>query len=136
EAERDGRVSGERRAELPGPGVQLVVDADELAESDPHGFLRVVNLSDQHHAERAAVADDARQALRPAAAGQDPEPDLRLSEPGRTGRDPEVARERELAPAAERVPVDLRDRRLRELGEDLEDPAPVHGIALLEGRAL
>src|SRR5690606_27496336 len=93
-------------------------------------------LSDQDHAERAAVADDARQALRPAAAGQDPEPDLRLSEPGRTGRDPEVARERELAPAAERVPVDLRDRRLRELGEDLEDPAPVHGIALLEGRAL
>ena len=46
-------------------------------------------------------ADEAGQPLGAAAAGDDAEQDLGLAEPGRCRRDPEVARQRQLAAAAE-----------------------------------
>src|SRR5439155_8548260 len=57
--------------------------------------------------------DGARQSLGAAPAGDDPQADLRLPERRRRRRVADVARERELAAAAEREPVDRRDRRLR-----------------------
>src|SRR5207237_3741839 len=57
-------------------------------------------------------AAGARQALRAAPAGDDPKVDLGLAELRGTRRVAQVARERELAAAAEREPVDRGDRRL------------------------
>ena len=57
--------------------------------------------------------DDARQPLRGPGAGDDPEAELRLAESGVIRGDADVARERELAAASERVAVDGRDRRPR-----------------------
>ena len=62
----------------------------------------------------ARRTDQARQPLRAAAAGDDAEQDLGLAELGVVGGDAEVARERELAPAAERVAVDRGDHRPRD----------------------
>ena len=75
---------------------------------------------------RAARADEARQALRAAAAGDQPELDLRLAELRVVGADPDVAAHRELEAAAEAVAVDRRDerraRRVHPVAERL-DPA-------------
>ncbi len=68
---------------------------------------------------READAAHAREALRSAPARHDPEVDLRLAELCLRRRVPEVARERELAAAAEREPVDRGDRRLAHRLEQL-----------------
>ena len=57
-----------------------------------------------------AGADEPRQPLRAAEAGDDPELDLGLAEARRGGGDAQVARHRQLAAAAEREAVDGRDR--------------------------
>ena len=62
---------------------------------------------------RAAEADEAREALCAAAPGDHPDRHLREAELEVVGGDPEVARERELEPDAEAVPVECRDHRLR-----------------------
>src|SRR3954454_2330251 len=58
-------------------------------------------------------ADDARQALSRAGARNDPEPEFRLAELRGIRSDAQIARERKLAAAAERIAVDRRDRRTR-----------------------
>ena len=68
----------------------------------------------------AGRADEARQALRAARAGNDPEQDLGLTEARGLARDPQVARERELEPAAERVAADRRDHRARDRRDRVE----------------
>ena len=60
-----------------------------------------------------AEAADACESLRAAPAGNDSEVDLGLAELRARRGVTDVARERELAPAAERETVDRRDRRLR-----------------------
>src|SRR5581483_6580663 len=62
----------------------------------------------------AAEADEPRQPLRPARAGDHPEPDLRQPELGVVGGDAEVAGERELEPDAEAVAAQAGDDGLRE----------------------
>ena len=64
-----------------------------------------------------ASADDARQPLRAAGAGDDGQPHLRQPQPGALRRDPQVAAQRELQAAAKRVALDRRDRRHRQPGE-------------------
>src|SRR6187551_768235 len=61
---------------------------------------------------RKAEPDDARQALAPAPARDDPEIDLRLAKPCLPRGDADVAGEGELAAAAERIAVDRGDGRL------------------------
>ena len=62
---------------------------------------------------RPAEADNARQALSAAGGGDNPKAELRLAEFRGLRGDPDVARQRQLEPAAERVAVDRRDRRPR-----------------------
>ena len=72
---------------------------------------------------RAGRADEPGQPLCPPGAGQQSEPHLRQADQRALGPrgEAEVTRERELEPAAERMPVDRGDRRLRNLGEAAED---------------
>ena len=65
------------------------------------------------HVERKLRAREARQPLRAARAGNDAEQHFRLSDFRVFRRDAEMARLRDLEPAAERVAVDRRDERLR-----------------------
>ena len=65
-----------------------------------------------HHLQRLLDAGDARQALRPARAGQQAELDLGNAQLRVGHGDPIMAAERDLEPAAERGAVDRRDHRL------------------------
>ena len=67
--------------------------------------------------------------------GDDPEGDLGLSEPGRVGRDADVAREGDLTTAAEGEPVDGRHDRGAEALDQVRDPVAALGERPgLEGR--
>ena len=66
------------------------------------------------------ATDEPRQALRAAAAGDDAEQDLRLAEHGPLAGDAVVARQRQLAPAAERVAADRGDDEPRDRGDGVE----------------
>ena len=83
-------------------------------------LLRGDLIAAQQQLERASLADDAREALGAGVAGDEAEVDLRLPELRGVGRDPDRARHRELAPAAERVAVDRRDDRLPHLLDRVE----------------
>ena len=72
---------------------------------------------------RAAEPDQARQAVGAAGCGDDAELDLGLAHLGRLTDHAQVARDRELTAAAERVALDRGDHRRRELLDPVEDPA-------------
>ena len=82
----------------------------------------------EHVLHRPLLADHAGEALGAAAAGDDPERDLRLAEERRLGGDDHVAGERQLAAAAERVAGDRRDQRRLDRG----DAAPEAGRRVVE----
>ena len=84
-------------------------------------LLRADRLSGQKELERRAGANQTRQTLGAAVAGDEPEIDLGLTELRRVGGDAKRARHRQLAAAAERVAVDRGDRRLAELLDEIED---------------
>ena len=65
-------------------------------------------------------ADQPRQPLRAATAGDDPEQDLRLTEHGPLAGDAVVARQRQLASSAEGVAADRGDDEPRDLGDGIE----------------
>jgi hypothetical protein len=76
------------------------------------------------HVERRLRTDEARQALRAAAARDDADQDFRLSDPGARHGDAVVAGERNLEPAAERIAVDRGGDRLLARIEDVVHPLP------------
>ena len=84
---------------------------DPLDQADAQGLRSVDHLAREAQVHRHPLADQPRHALRPAVARKDPEVHLGLAELGVLARDPDVARHRELAPAAEREAVDRRDHR-------------------------
>ena len=92
------------------------------------GLVGIDRAAGQDQLERARLADQARQALRAAIAGNEAELDLRQAEPRGGGGEAEGAGERQLEPAAEGIAVDERDRQHRqavELGKDrLPEAAP------------
>ncbi len=73
----------------------------------------------ENDVQRTLEADEARQALRAATGGQDAQVYLRLSERHTrgVGCDAEVARQRQLEPAAERGTADRRDSRAGQPGQ-------------------
>ena len=93
---------------------------DAVDEPDAQGLLGVDEAAGEDQLLGHAQAADAGQPLRAAPAGDDPEVDLRLTELRAARRIADVARERELATAAEREAVQGRDRRLR---HGLEQPS-------------
>ena len=92
--------------------------------------------SGQQQIERDALADQPRQPLRAAVAGNDAEVDLRLAEPRRVGRDAQRARHRQLAAAAEREAVDRGDHRLAHVLDQIEDVLAAQRVLLALRRAL
>src|SRR5436190_21013069 len=113
-------------AELARPGQgrveELVVGDALVGEAELVGLRRRDGIAQQVHLERLALAHQAREPLRSAEAGDDPEVDLGLSEARRLGRDPEVARHRQLAASAERQRVHRRDRDLARLLHPAQHP--------------
>src|SRR5262245_1420712 len=97
-------------------------------EPHPLGFLRIHHAAGEDHVHRLRLSDRARQPLRPARAGHDADLDLGLPELRRVGGDDDVARERDLAPAAERVAGDRRDHRLAHLLHALPVAGDVVGL--------
>src|SRR5580704_6742718 len=93
---------------------------DLVDKPDTMGLLRADHLSGQYELERPALADQPRQPLRSAAARKQSERDLRLAELRTVHRDPDGARHRGLAAAAERKAVDGRDHRLAEILDEIE----------------
>ena len=69
---------------------------------------------------RLRRADQPRQPLRAARAGDDAEQDLRLADLRALAEHPEVGAQREFEPAAERVAGDGRDDRLGDVRDDVE----------------
>jgi hypothetical protein len=90
---------------------------------DPGDKARALRLGRVHHAARQTevhrlrFADGAGQALGAARARDDAQLDLGLTEPGRVGRDDEVAHHREFAAAAERKAGHRGDDRLAPSGD-------------------
>ena len=126
--ERHRRLAGE----LARPGQrgveQLVVGHQAVDEPELVGLLGADRVADRVHLERLGRADQPRQPLGAAEAGDDPEVDLGLAEGGAVGGQADVAGHRDLAAAAEREPVDRRDG---------HDPRllPASGTARARGRA-
>ena len=90
----------------------------------------------QDHVQRARLADHARQPLRAAVTGDEPELDLGQAHLRVARGEAERARERQLEPAAERVAVDDRDRRHRQALELRERRlAELRAALLLDERA-
>ena len=113
-------LDGERRllGELARPGErrveQLVVGHDAVDEAVARRPRpRRIGSPTRFISSALFVADQARQPLGAAEAGDDPELDLGLAEDGRLGGDPHVAGHRQLAAAAEGERVDRGDRRRR-----------------------
>jgi hypothetical protein len=93
---------------------QRVVVHQHVDQPDPEALPRPRSCSPDRIM-RSAVprTDQPRKALRAAAAGDQAEPDLRLTEPRGARGDAEVARHGQLAAAADREAVDHGDGRLR-----------------------
>src|SRR5438874_13157255 len=95
---------------------EIAVD-EPVDETDARRLLRVERAAGQDHLGSARLADEARQPLRPAIAGDEAE--LDLGEAELCGRQCQAkgAGERQLEPAAKGIAVDQRDRRHRQLVE-------------------
>ena len=119
-AHRDRRLPGELRRELLRLGHQLRRRHDAVDEPDALGLARADRRAGQNQLHRPALPDEARQPLRAGVAGKDAEVDFGLAEPGGVGREPQRARHRELAAAAERVAVDRGDDRLAQVLDEIE----------------
>ena len=79
---------------------QLVVGDRAVDEPELVGLLGADRVADQVHLQGLVLADQPRQALRAAEAGDDPQLDLGLAEDRRLRGDPDVAGHRQLAAAA------------------------------------
>ena len=101
---------------------------DAVDETHRESLVRLHHAPGHHDVERVRLADEARQALRPAVARYEPELDLGEPHAGGRGREAEGAGHRELEAAPEGEPVDDRDRRNAEIGyaleEGLSEPEP------------
>src|SRR5205814_9533807 len=84
---------------------------------------------------RERLPDRSRQPLRAARTRDDPEAGLRLAEARRLGGDDQVARQRELAAAAEAVARDRGDERRPEVPDRVPALDPARVVALDRARA-
>jgi hypothetical protein len=126
-AERGLRVLadplGELRAFVQEPGA---LD-DAAHEADAVRLLRVEPPPGDEQVERDAEADDVGQPLRQARLGPDVPAPVHDAEGRMVGRDPDVARHRELHAAREAVAVDRGDDRLPDV-DALRDAAQVRAL--------
>ena len=115
------------------PAAKVIARVDELGvgmarprEADLRGARPVDRGAEQHHRGRGLRADGAVEHPRVTAAGMQPDAQETGVEAGRLAREPNVAREREVQPGADRGPVhrgDRRERRAQHAQETLVDRA-------------
>ncbi len=105
-SQRQRRLGGELGRPFQGGGTQRFGFDDGGDQTDAEGRLGVDRIPGQEQRQRVTAADDAGQALCPAPPGDDAEVDLGLTEAGGTRCEANVARERDLAAAAEGDAVD------------------------------
>ena len=122
------RPGGQRRSP-PSVRSPSTISSTMPSASASRGADRVAG---DDHPQRLFRADQARQALGPAGAGQQAELDLGQADPRRRRGDPEMAGERHLEAAAQRRAVQRRDDRLRhrlDLGDDLAEARGLRRLA-------
>ena len=138
----DGERGPARRGEAPGVGHGLLPERggrvgleDVVDEAEFRAALEVEELARGHQLNRARLADGAREALRPARAGQHAQTHLGQPHLARApARDAEVGGERDLQPAADAVAVDGRDDELRRLLQARQRLVGVEAEVVFEGR--
>ena len=91
-----------------------------VGQADAQRLVGLHLAAGDHQLLGPAGADGARQPLRAAAAGDDAEQDLGLAEHGSLAGDAVVARQRQLAAAAERVAADRGDHEPRDRRDRIE----------------
>ena len=106
-----GERAAKRARDLRAPHRAAPPAARPLDEAPLVGGARVDRLAADVQEQRAAEPDEPWQPLRPAAARDQPELDLGLAEPRVLGGHADVARARQLEPAAEAPAVDRGDER-------------------------
>ena len=128
-AQGERRLPGEPNGVVARPFLELLRLDEEVHDPRLGGLLgrELEPLHDQLG--RAARSDQARQPLGTAGAGKQAEPHLGQPEQCAfgAGEEAEVAGERKLEPASERVAVDRGDGRLGQLGERGEDVLAAQG---------
>src|SRR5215213_3776975 len=134
-AQRDGALLGDAVGQLQGLRFEVGRGDDEVDEAEVVGVLRVDHVAREDQLHRLTLADESRQALGAAAAGDDAEVDLGLAEARRLAGDADVAGEGQLAAAAEAEAVDHGDDRLGEGVHGGEERARRHHVALRDGGA-
>ena len=108
---------GELGGERDGREQHLGVGYDPVHEPEGEGLVGVHLATGQDQVLRPRRTDEARQALGPAAAGDNPEQHFGLPELGALTADAKVAGEGELEAPAQRVAVDRRDGDPRQGGQ-------------------
>src|SRR5690606_24079656 len=103
-------------------------------EAESLGGRSVDHIAGEDHLHRTAFADEIREPLRAAAAGNDAEVDLRLRKARPVARNANIARHRKFVAAAETEAVDHRDHRFWELIDRIEEVPLVEEVALRDGR--
>src|SRR5262245_9282419 len=128
--DRGRRILGDAARQLKGPRRESVGGYD-LIDEPPGGSCRGVDgLAREDQLLRAARADDARQTLGAGPARHCADRHFREREARVHARDPQVASERELEPAAVSDAADRGNRRLAEAREPVERPMAVPNPAL------
>ena len=110
-----GLVSAILRAKAIAASLQLALRRDLVDDAELLRLLGRHVTAGGDHVERRLRADQARQPLRAAGAGEDADQHLGQPDLGARHRDPVMAGERGFETAAERIAVDRRDHRLRAL---------------------
>src|SRR5439155_16983604 len=103
-------LAGELARPVQGGVEQLVVIDYAVDETELVRFLGEDRVADEVHLQGLGGANQPRQALGAAEAGNDAELDLGLPEKRRASRKPDIAGHRKLAAAAEGQAVDRGDR--------------------------
>ncbi|CAB4742474.1 unannotated protein [freshwater metagenome] len=95
-----------------GVGVDVLRRDDTIDEADGECLLRLDEASAEDEVLRPRRANETGEPLGAAGPGDDPEEDLRLAEAGIVGSNAQIAAQRELAAAAERIAGDRGNRGL------------------------
>ncbi len=139
--DRLGRERRDARGERVDERAQLRIGERAVHVTPALGGVGIDVVAPEHDLERTTAPDEPVQSLRAAAARDDPHGDLGLRQDrAPVRREAHVARQRELAAAAPRDPLEDRDRGLRHRAEPvdrrLESPDVVVAVHVVERQRL
>ena len=136
-ADGNGRLAREVRASVSTSSRSAAAGTTRLTNPSRRASAAPICWPVSINSSARTRADEARQALCAAVAGNEPEIDLRLTEFRCVRRDAKRARHRQLAAAAERETIDGGDCRFAEVLDEIEDALATKGLfASSRGRLL